>query len=856
MNKWTSSSEFEENVRQSFAVPAPRSEFVDQVYGDLMRRADQKSYSPRRFLGLRPAWTATLAILSVLIIGTLAIGPQHVYAEFMRLFSYVPGVGFVNPDQVRVLENGVTQQHDDRELTAQRGLITEYSTDLWLEFSDEARPIDEAWLETTDGLRFELQNWNYSPDEAGSHGVVAHFPPLPAEVNQVTLALTEGWRIPLTWVPGSKGNLTPANIIPAPSFAAGEGSNSTPAIDATAAPASCAEAMDIQFCVQAATRTETDMQVLIEAVSSGQFTSGSNYNLSMFDVPGEMENLTLSDAEGNVYPINDYFIPAQGEPVGRMSTLSFPGAQELKGRLSLNISTILVSIPLSEELTIDLGDNPAAGQTLPLDQTIDVGGFPVHFSEAVLEGEGETSLRVKIISDSLDDSAPIRPAMLEPGRPEGIDDLYGAGNTPDNLYIHVELMQQSGLKTGILRIPLVSGSLKVRGPFTLAFDAPGEPLALTATPQVIEGGSFEPEGNGEPLPMEAYQYTGRALLSGDLLSIVLGEDQTTLYAASSESGFTPEKLVVLPGQVLAVYPHSDRQGMDYVTGEYDQETNALVYRQLYTLRFGDPSPRLLIGRFEHSATDFSWSYDGAYLAYLTVNEQPGQPYQRFVNLVDMSCRTSGECTAFTADTGKQDLYGIKWSPVDYRISFGGAASEVQYGTGDIFLLNFNPADGSTSLTNLTASTTIEDMAAANWTSGGDALFYTCDAGLNEINEYSLCRNDLTEGEDEVVVPLLPWNMQSPQFGADRWLVDSLPVMQNGVFSLRAYDLQNGQSSTLLEWSLIEKHSFIETSISPDGQWVAANINELGGLLALNIESHQSKLVMPIENNLFLVTWVK
>jgi hypothetical protein len=575
----------------------------------------------------------------------------------------------------------------------------------------------------------------------------------------------------------------------------------------------------------------------------------------MFDVPGETQNLTLSDADGKVYPVDAKFIQVLGEPTGRMSTLSFTGAQDVKGQLSLNIPAVLVTIPLSDQIIIDLGDKPEAGQTLAVDQTIDVGGYPVHFSHATLEGLGKTSLRLKLTSDLLDDNAQIRPYILELGRPEGIDDLYGAGSGPDQLSISVELLQQSGLKTGILRIPLVSATLKVRGPFTLIFDAPGEQPALTITPRIIENGPFEPLASGEPLPMDAYQYTGRTLRSGDLLTVVLGDNQSTLYAASPDSGFTPEKVAVLPGQVQTVYPHPDRKGIDYITGEYDEETSSTLYRQLYTLRFGDPAPRLLIGQFEHSVYYFAWSFDGRFLAYLTTMEQPGSSYQHFVRLIDLNCRAIGECRAFTADTGDQDLYQLEWSPIEYKIALGGSPQDQEYGASDIFLLSIDAETDKTALNNLTVSPTIDDLAPAKWTTDGKSLIYVCSTGATEINEYSLCHSDLAEGIDEVIEQLLPWNMHSVLLADDHLLVDRFPIMHNKIYSIRTFEIQNGQTSILLEWPESRKY-LTEIFISPDGMWAATVINDLGGLLAVDIETHESILVMSANEQPFFITWVK
>jgi hypothetical protein len=822
----------------------------------------------------RPALRRLWASAALLLIVLLILFHQPVLASIGRIFgfAYLPETGFVNLDRVHVLKNAVTQRHEGLELTVLRGLVTERGTELWLEFSDAARPVDDAWLETPDGTRFDLVNWAYSPDEPGTKGVVALFPPLPDGILETTLALPEGWRIPLTWVPGRESSLIPVDIISAPTLGSEENASAA-AEETKAAPTTetseeiiteqdenaaavlppCAEVMEIQFCVQAAVRTENEMQVLVRAEPNGPYTPGSSYSLSMFDVPGEIEGLTLIGASGSIYPIDASYIQTQCEPAYLLSTLRFPGAQELEGPLSLSIPALLVSTPLSAEISIDLGDNPQPGQVIDVHQTVDISGMPVHFGQAVLKGDRKNSLRLEMISDPLDEHASQRPYIIEPGRPDGILDKYGAGSGPGQLSIQIELLQQSGLKTGILRIPLVSATIQVRGPFTLGFDAPAGQTENTSEPVVIENGAFVPLPVGEPLTMDAFAYTGRVLQPGDLLVITAEGAQSTLYAASPASGFSPEEVAVLPGDVLAVYPYPDRQGIDYITGEFNE--NETVYRQLYTLRFGDPAPRLLIGQFERSAFNFSWSYDGRFLAYTVMDEQPGQSYQRFVRIIDLSCRESGDCSVFTADTGGQDLYQIEWSPVDYRMALGGQPKDQPTGASDIFILQLDAESKTTTLANLTQSPGVDDWAPARWTPDGDALLYPCWTGQTGTNEYSLCRNGIQQGIDQVLIPLLPWNMHSVQLAAGRWVLDSKPVLQNGVFSLRAFDLQTRQASTILEWQ--GNKSWMETFVSPDGTWAAVTIEDLGGLMVVNIENKESQLVLPGDaRHILWAGWVK
>ena len=396
----------------------------------------------------------------------------------------------------------------------------------------------------------------------------------------------------------------------------------------------------------------------------------------------------------------------------------------------------------------------------------------------------------------------------------------------------------------------------VHGPFNLSFDAASVQAQPTPQPPVVVESTFEPLPLGDPLPMDAYHYTGRALQHSDLLSITFDGVNSTLYAASSAAGFTPEEVAVLPGNVLVVYAQPDLLGIDYITGSYDMDTSLTVYRQLYTLKFGDPAPRLLIGQFESSAYFFNWSFDGRFLAYEVTDDHPGQRFQPYVHILDLSCRISGDCQPFTADTGSQDLFFMSWSPVDYRLALGGDPADQKFGADDIFLLTLNPDNHQTTLTNLTQSPTINDWAPVQWTPEGDALLFSCETGKEaSVNEYSLCRSNLSTGVDEVVSGQLPWNMHAIYLAAGRWVVDSTVVMNNGFFSLRSYDLQTGQESTILKWSVVGKHQ-VDTAISADGQWLAAYIPEQGGLLALNVLTHNSITIMSADPNPSFFTWVK
>ncbi|HAF62600.1 MAG TPA: hypothetical protein DCK95_09790, partial [Anaerolineaceae bacterium] len=235
MNEWTSTPEFEENVRQSFGVPEIRTEFVNQLYGQLMQQADEKSrrYQSRSRFRLRPAWTITLAILALVIFSTLVIGPQRVYAEVMKLLSYIPGVGIVEEGTtIRVLAEPVTQTRDDITLTVHEAYLTDEKTIIVYSIQNVPQSAlshdesvvgcsDAGSLILPDGTRLEIVSGQ------GSGYRAEHiYPAIPESVDKATFVLSciqgtlqgkapENWELNLHFIP-APAELTAAPVINLP----------------------------------------------------------------------------------------------------------------------------------------------------------------------------------------------------------------------------------------------------------------------------------------------------------------------------------------------------------------------------------------------------------------------------------------------------------------------------------------------------------------------------------------------------------------------------------------------------------------------------------------------------------------
>ena len=210
MNDLNTTPPFEENVRQSFGVPAIRPEFVAQLHADLVQRAAEKTRKPLPFFRLQPAWTVALVILTAMIIGTLVIGPQRVYAEVMKLFGYIPGVGIVDQSSpIRVLAEPVSITRDGITVTVTSAILTGDKTHIdyrtfgvpgsaYPDREDVMGCIQQPYLRLPDGTQLSQMNNDFLPVPANTNEAVFV---LPCIVETLPGKVPENWELPLRFVP-------------------------------------------------------------------------------------------------------------------------------------------------------------------------------------------------------------------------------------------------------------------------------------------------------------------------------------------------------------------------------------------------------------------------------------------------------------------------------------------------------------------------------------------------------------------------------------------------------------------------------------------------------------------------------
>ncbi len=854
---WLASADLQSEIRPR---PGLRDRWASRSHALAAR-----SISSSRGFRMRWVW----AVLAVgIFIAALFIYRQPVLAAVGRLFGYgyFPEVGFVQLDNARVLLSPVRQDHDGRSLTVLRGLSTSDRTTLWLEYSDEARPVDGAWLETPAGERIDLRYWNWDPNRPNTHGVRLEFQSLPAGITQVTLALPEGWRIPLQWIPASTAGLPSLDVIaPYPTALQETASTMSPQPESP-----CVTAHGLKVCLNAAQTDSQATRVLLEATSvDGQLTPGGFS--PDFVLPNPLTNdldISLTDDLGNITVLpNAPLEPGQSDGRTILRPLSFPPVSSQARQVTLRVPAFEASATLSEPLalTVDLGADPQPGQTLALDQSLTILGQTVHFSQATLEGDGVSSLRVTLHSDPVHAGDGLLVAGLDLGKPEGIDDLYGSGGVgpQGQIKVYSELIGSvSGKKIGLLTFPIVGARVILLGPFKFTFPAPTpSPVSPTATPLVVGGESFSPQPTPSPLPLDSYRYDGVAIQPGDLLFTVVGEATTDLYAYNPPSSATPQRVATLPGQVYQVYLHLDREGIDYLAGTKVTEDGSTFFRsaQLFTVRFEDTQPHLLAafprGPSNNKGTEVTanWSYDGRFAVFQVFNTQPKEGEAPFtISWMDLSCRDSGNCQV--KDLSFPDAMEASYpefSPNDYRIIMSGSSNtRANYGAG-ILMFELDDDGKPGEMVNLSDSIGIDELAP-HWNLKTDEVVALCPTDPSEAQRQFCFYDPVTKLRQ--MGTALDQHLLDYQIQTDGNLLLGIDINHKAadnskLLEFRMFDW-NGHSGPVLATAPL----VYQFEGSPNGKYFAYIVDEISELHLVSITQGE-EISLPELGQSSDVTWL-
>lgn len=133
MSKDKKSNSFEEKIQTTIkmGIPQPRKEFKNQLNARLTEQSFlEKSKKKDIFSAftLKSKRTVAFSAALLVLVITLLVGPQKIYAVLQNLLKYIPGIGFVEPN--RELIEPVTVEREGINLTVQEMVVNDDETIL------------------------------------------------------------------------------------------------------------------------------------------------------------------------------------------------------------------------------------------------------------------------------------------------------------------------------------------------------------------------------------------------------------------------------------------------------------------------------------------------------------------------------------------------------------------------------------------------------------------------------------------------------------------------------------------------------------------------------------------------------
>jgi len=390
MTEYMPSPEFEDELRAAVAVPNASDVFVSALRKELTARTEMMTKpSTKR---LRPAWAIPLAFVLVMVVVTLVIGPQRVWAAVRSLFGYLPGVGYVETDgSLRVLTEPVMMEREGVTLTVEQAIVDSQRTIII--FKVEGLSVQAAnsqgeggpsgsvpYLRLPDGTQLDLLSGGGSGWGIG-YEMRSIFPAIPVDVKEAFFvvpvlqdmppgAAPEGWELLLHF------KLAPPDLTLQPVY---EADGSSPASETrvsseTPAPSTKSEAHGITFSLER-----------IVDLEDGYILQGDISWAGAADV-GWMDfyEIDLHDANGQKIPAERMTPDAEYNPSVYEPWAIQTNSKAYAGPWIISLSSVGLHVVGDVELQIDLGSDPQLGQVWDYDQEIEVAGHKVRLTSVSL----------------------------------------------------------------------------------------------------------------------------------------------------------------------------------------------------------------------------------------------------------------------------------------------------------------------------------------------------------------------------------------------------------------------------------------------------------------------------------------
>ncbi|RPI89946.1 MAG: hypothetical protein EHM40_19590 [Chloroflexi bacterium] len=539
--------DFTASLGEHCKAPAPTQAFISGLEQRLLERQavlNKRPRSVRRFarsswlkftsLPARRRWRyAVVLLLTALVIALFSIGPQRVLAQVQHWLGYVPGIGFVDLDETRVLVNPVEMSREGVHLRVEQLIAGPERTEVLisspglseadLPWPNEAvqDPAFNAFLLLPDGGRLETIGWELTIG-AGK----LEFPALPAGVDRVTLIVPrlplvpagtfpEDWEIPLTL--RSTTNELNEELFPQP-YNLPDASDSHHGITL--------RVLDV-----AQTASETAIRYQVEwADPDWQFRFGLSF-IGMPELRDDLGHIYWESPQshGSLAGVAVVPLPEATSTVAAPSqtdTIVFPALSLSASQASLQVDSLEFWTPAEASFHVDLGSSPEIGDSWPLDVRLEIAGFPVHLTEARLREETVD------LGDGRSEQRPVLQFSLDPLEERDGFRLFNFGLVNEELGIYGSAGQSFSngrevyegqaeftagkLPSGSIELQVLDASLLVRGPWEVEWDIPGRDPSEAALPVHLFPEAAEPAG------LEIQPVVEEVFLSDRLTAVKLG----------------------------------------------------------------------------------------------------------------------------------------------------------------------------------------------------------------------------------------------------------------------------------------------------------------------------------------------
>ena len=504
------------------------------------------------------ALAVAATVLVIVALACTLAGPRRVWAQIQQWLGYVPGVGFVDLEETRVLTAPVAVSRDGVTLRVVQVLAQPGGTTIILG-SEGLPPEDQVWprgakmTEDSEPLLRLPDGQVLAPETftlrwgAGT----LEFPPLPGDVYRVTLVLprlplvpagvaAEDWAISLDLRPAT-GELV-ADLFPQPY-------SLTNASDTH-------QGVTLRVLEVAHSPDETAVKLRLQ----WPHLDWETHFIRGFQLP------SLRDDLGHVYlehipgpnsgsSSQTTIVRVQSEPSATPTptpmvptierTLTFAPVSPAAKGLTLTLSGLDFHVPAEASFTLDLGDDPQVDDIWPLDVDLNVAGFPVHVSRARLEeeqmGRPEENRRRTVLQFNFASVEPESIALCGiglDGEAAGFRGGSTGGYDPQSKRMRAGLVIEEGeqIPTGTIEVRVRGATLCLGDSWTITWEVPGvgEEGEAGITPVILHPEDAMQTRNGLTLRVEEAVLTDR--LTGVTVGLAEPPDGITLFRGPLQRG--------------------------------------------------------------------------------------------------------------------------------------------------------------------------------------------------------------------------------------------------------------------------------------------------------------------------------